>query len=317
MFRRNKPTLAGVIKAPPPPGFEADSPSEPLEGVPAHLQNSLFDWLAPIILAHYGEGWDKVSAMGGALPDHAAFVKLAERKLQIRLDVSNGERSAARDLGRRMDADQDVFLGVLALAVEHSRCGYSFQDEYEAMEQLDRMLREGGSVWEVAGNGDSDDPWHLRRRTTAEASAGIAAVVSAAGEVAEHMSAAWRAAFGQHPNPSEAYHRAVKAVEAAAIPVVHPTNPSAVLGHVIGELTAHPADWQVVWSRDAETTKLLGSRIAPLAVVISMLALLRANQTDRHGAGKSMPVTQEQAEVAVHLSLTLVQMFRSGAISHA
>jgi hypothetical protein len=46
-----------------------------------------------------------------------------------------------------------------------------------------------------------------------------------------------------------------------------------------------------------------------------MIALLWEGQRDRHAGGPiSQPVTQEAAQTAVHLAVTLVQWFSAGAI---
>lgn len=62
------------------------------------------------------------------------------------------------------------------------------------------------------------------------------------GNASGHLGKAWAAAFDQEPNPSTAYSEAIKAVEAAAIPVVLPNDPLATLGKVVGELRANPAE---------------------------------------------------------------------------
>ena len=113
------------------------------------------------------------------------------------------------------------------------------------------------------------------------------------------------------PNPSRAYSEAVKAVEEAALPIVLPNDKSATLGKVIGELRATPSAWQCIFARDSKMTHT--TAVTPIEVVIGMLDLIWANQTDRHAP--ITPIVQEQAESAVQLALALVELFRSGAIS--
>jgi hypothetical protein len=56
----------------------------------------------------------------------------------------------------------------------------------------------------------------------------------------------------------------------------------------------------------------------PVQVVAMMLDLLWTNQTDRHGvAGDAREISQGQTEDAVHLALTLVRLFQSGAVTAA
>lgn len=78
-----------------------------------------------------------------------------------------------------------------------------------------------------------------------------------------------------------------RAVEGAAIPVTLPNDRLATLGKVL----------------------------APADAVVGMIALLWEGQRDRHAGGPiSQPVTQEAAQTAVHLAVTLVQWFSAGAI---
>ena len=124
------------------------------------------------------------------------------------------------------------------------------------------------------------------------------------------------AAHGQSPNPDEAYREAIKAVEVAAIAVVMPNDATATLGKVIGTMRQSPSTWTATLTTSVAAPGA-SSTATPVEVVIQMMDLLWRNHTDRHGVAPptpAVPVTHEQAEVAVHLALVLVQLFRSGAI---
>jgi hypothetical protein len=51
------------------------------------------------------------------------------------------------------------------------------------------------------------------------------------GRAGDLLSNAWRSVYGRHPDASSGYRYAVRAVEAAADPVVSPNNASATLGN--------------------------------------------------------------------------------------
>jgi hypothetical protein len=126
------------------------------------------------------------------------------------------------------------------------------------------------------------------------------------------LSAAWVAAYGRHAIASRAYSEAIKAVEAASIPVVLPGQKMVTLGKVIRELRDHPDRFQLVINAKE------GSGPADISAVHAMLSLLWEGQTDRHGAPTpTVPVTPEAAAAAVHLAVTLVQWFQSGAVQGA
>ena len=76
---------------------------------------------------------------------------------------------------------------------------------------------------------------------------------------------------------------------------------------MIGQLRANPQKYTVVFSRDASPAK--GTTLSPLEVVIALADSLWSNQTDRHAP--IVPITQTQAELAVHMAVTLVHTFRS------
>jgi hypothetical protein len=167
---------------------------------------------------------------------------------------------------------------------------------------LEQLLVNAGSAWRVA-----DDRRSLERRVDPTATEALRAV--AQGNAAPHLAAAWNAAYGRHPQPSRAYSEAIKAVEGAGIPVVLPgrTGAKATLGRVIQQLSDHSQDWRLAISTPAP-----GAGITPL---VDMLRLLWQGQTDRHGGSEpTAPVSAEAAEAAVHLAITLVQWFQSGAV---
>jgi hypothetical protein len=282
----------------------------PIEGVPRWAQPSLLKWLAPILNAV--ESQDAREPLTTLQLHSTEFLLLAERRLHLQLDWNHGGRATLESLGKFMDTP-DTFLHVLELAIEHVDLGYSFQQQDMALADLDRILTESGMMWRVdVQDIPTGDTWHghpgfqrvrtLQRRTTPEATDAVQALSRNSPNLAQHMTNAWNYAFGRNPDPRSAYREAILAVEAAAIPIIVPNNAKATLGSVIGEMRAAPQKWQLVLSRSSTQQPV------PIEVIASMAELLWVNQTDRHGPVQQ-PVIQEQAEMAVHLALTLVQAF--------
>lgn len=275
------------------------------------MQLSLYEWLLPILHAVQDEHSDRFSgtpAMG--------FVLVAERRLHITVDSSRGPRGATESLISLMDADSELFLRVLELAIEHVDMGYSFQAQAQALARLDQILTEAGSVWRLdIQRVDAGEGWHgrpayreirtLQRRTAVETASALQAISRDAPDVARHLATAWNHALGRNSDPGRAYSEAIKAVEAAAIPIVSPNDPKPTLGTEIGQLRATPDKWQVIVTRGV---KLGGAgAVSPMEVITGMVALLLAKHTDRHAPIE--PVSQAQAELAVHLALTLSHVF--------
>lgn len=138
--------------------------------------------------------------------------------------------------------------------------------------------------------------FRLRRRVSPATSEAVRRSTSTAGSASEHLDQAWQHAYGRDPDPSRAYAEAVRAVEAASIPVVTPNDPQAILGRVIGTLRSNPGKWRLSVSRPA---RLTGGTMDSVEVLIANMDLLWHNQTDRHAQADpqpTVPITQGQAE---------------------
>lgn len=123
----------------------------------------------------------------------------------------------------------------------------------------------------------------------------------------EHLRIAWSEAYGRTPDSGKAYLEAVRAVEAAAAPVVIPRDPLPTLGKILTALSDRPEKWVVT---------LGGSSQQPVDTRAVMDMLWRS-QFDRHGtADENVPmnVSDAEAEAAVHLAALLVHWFKTGAV---
>ncbi len=232
----------------------------PVEGVPPWARASLVRWLVPVLNAVQKRQYIAFTTRPG-IPS-TEFLLLAERRLHLTLKWGLGEQAALDDLGNQIAANGELFLQVIELALEHIDLGYSFQEQDAALAELDRILTEAGSVWRVdIQQVESGPEWHghkgyrvirkLQRRTSPEVVNALQAMGQSARTAAPHLTSAWNHAFGRNPNPTQAYSEAIKAVEAAAIPIVSPNDRTATLGKVLGQLRSTPQKWQVVLSEGA------------------------------------------------------------------
>jgi hypothetical protein len=175
-------------------------------------------------------------------------------------------------------------------------------------DNLTAMLEEGSSAWRV-----NDDRTGLTRRVdptvadAANSAADSAANTPAAGSAADHLRTAWGGLYQLRPDSSAAYRDAIRAVESAAHAVVEPNNSRATLGTMLGQLRAQPQ----LYALAIPGPDGMG-RIDPL---VGMMDLLWSGQTSRHGAQTTTRAeTWEEAQMAVHLAVTLVQWFTVGAV---
>ncbi|MWV57429.1 hypothetical protein [Rathayibacter sp. VKM Ac-2754] len=175
----------------------------------------------------------------------------------------------------------------------------------EAGMQLDGLLTSAGSEWTV---GARDGYAGLEKRVPEGVRRAADAAMSSAGHAGPLLSESWSSAFGVNPDYERAYSKAVKAVEAASIPVVMPTNRTATLGTVVGQMRAD-GDWGLELSREhpADTST---------RTVLAMAQTLWTGQNDRHAGQPGFTrSTRAEAEAAVLLAVPLVQWFTSGAIA--
>lgn len=172
-------------------------------------------------------------------------------------------------------------------------------------EELELVLRAGGSKWTV---GLRDGLAGLELRVPEGVHEAARAAMAMPGNAGVLLSEAWHAAYGINPDPEKAYAKAIKAVEAAAIPVVSSTNAAATLGTVISQLRDQ-GNWKLGLTREHTTH-------TTQQVVLGMAQALWTGQNDWHaGQPGYTPSTPAEAEAAVMLAVPLVQWFSSGAIA--
>lgn len=172
---------------------------------------------------------------------------------------------------------------------------------------LRRLLEESRSVYEI-----QPDQRGLRRRIDAA----LAEAVKRAGEAPgstcrqaarEHLFRARDKLFGLHPDPGGAYVEVILAVEEVACPLFLPSDPVPTLGKVRNHLRdAGPAYEYILPGKDGA---------ASIAGVVGMLTDLWEGHSDRHGGGpRSVLVSQDAAEVAFTLAVSLITIFSTGAV---
>lgn len=175
-------------------------------------------------------------------------------------------------------------------------------------EVLSGLLDDAFSVLRVGPDGVG-----LERRADASAESAFGEVVrsaeaaAGAGSAAGQLRAAWGCVHALRPDPVKAYAQAIKAVESAAHALVEPRNTKATLGTMLGHLRSNRGRFSLVIPGPNGN-----GDVEPL---IACLTLLWDGQSSRHGSSRpTRDETFEEATMAVHLAVTLVQWFTSGAV---
>jgi hypothetical protein len=173
---------------------------------------------------------------------------------------------------------------------------------------LARLLAESRSVYEIR-----PDQRGLQRRAgavlagAADRAVSLAAAAGRPG-AGEYLTKARDRLFCLHPDPGAAYVDMIRAVEAVACPLFLPADPLPTLGKLRAHLLdAAPAYEYVLPGKD---------RAGNIDGVIAMITDLWEGHSDRHAGGpSSVQVSQEAAEAAFTLTVSLVTLFSSGAVT--
>ncbi|MCX4564692.1 hypothetical protein OHA02_52395 [Streptomyces phaeochromogenes] len=197
-------------------------------------------------------------------------------------------------------------LNLVALAQTHSYTGINIDWRSRAIDALEGILTLGGSPYRI-----NAERTGLEARVDATAHQALASTLTTAsdpnyGSASEHLATAWTCIYGRNPDPGKAYAEAIKAVECAAQATVEPKSKRATLGSMLKVLGN---------STQKFSTEIPATSGDDIMVVIEMMRRLWQGQSSRHGAQTpTKHETQGQAEMAVHLAVTLVQWFSAGFV---
>ncbi|MER5833366.1 hypothetical protein ABT116_21540 [Streptomyces sp. NPDC002130] len=256
---------------------------EPLwtEGVPDHLEVPIREWLYEVLRTY-----DMATPV-------AVRLKLPSRILKSRDPYA--ELATLDDPKNPMLRLEiiDATLSCMQQALQGARWNH-LQTAASIARHLEGILREGERR--------IDETLHATYDKAVEAGA------SKAETAADHLRAAFTEAYGIKPDPSAAYSRAIKAVEAVANPLFLPNAPEPTLGKVRAHLDQGRHKYEMVIADKTGAP-------ADIDAVVAMISLLWYGQRDRHEGGPtSAPVTLEAAETAVHTAAILVHWISSGSI---
>ncbi|MFI9393327.1 hypothetical protein ACIG53_20845 [Streptomyces bauhiniae] len=276
------------------------------EGVPEWLRESLWEWLSARMKVYVRES----SGFRGTVGHHTPVTDKLRRAERVgRISTGwTGSGSYHDDRVRGLTAlrkalyeNADAFLTVVDLELSE------LEPTGTPCERLEYLLEESASAWRVGTVAGRPGLVARIDKTVQLAAESTEALDARAGKL---LADAWRHAFSMQRDPSSAYRYAVRAVEAAAGPVLSPNDSLPTLGKMISALRSKPEKWDFSFTVD--------SAVEPKVVLLSMLQMLWTNEYTRHvdpDVNAPLHVSQREAESAVVLALTLVNWFASGAIS--
>lgn len=258
-------------------------PSQLHDGVPDHLRQPIQYWL---------EGVFGYRSPGGMAVSGMLRVATATG---IPVARTFNDPDVLKSIFAACDEDKDLYLDVIDAILN---LGQASPGEVWSLRDT---LQTGRSIFTVSGNGKS-----LQRRTDPTAEAALSEALAGRDASAEELSEAWEKAYGRDPDPSDAWDHAIKAVEAALVPIVCPRQDKPQLGHVLGQLSRQGDQWELALPG--------GDGSHSVEPLVKMLQLLWPNP-DRHGSSSERrSPTSEEAEALVHLAVAIVQWGRKGIL---
>lgn len=248
-------------------------------GIPTHVRAPLDEWVNSQL--HSSQGYLRTDRIDDLIAE--LQLPIAEALYRDRL----------KGIGRRIQADDDDFLDVI-----NYLCGYASTHD---LQKLERMLSLGMSVWRVRAGGTPG----LEERLSSTTQELVDRALTDSDAASEHLEAAWAAAFGRNPDPTAAWHAAVKAVEVLLQPIVERNNGKATLGTLVRALEAKPSKW---------TFPIATADGAYTAERFLEALKLVGYEPGRHGTDPSR-ATDEQARAVVLQAVVIVEWLRGGMLT--
>lgn len=262
----------------------------PYDDVPSHLEQPLWAWVSDWLAANDELPWAIGIIMRWQLTDSRSGTRAHNQSIN--------------EIGQKA-TDPDVLLELVEEVLKVCGASGRAPGRLPSGMELEQTLVLGNSAYAV-----SSDWTRLEMRVIPEVKAQVQAAADAApGSAGTHLAAAWNSAYARTPDPEYSYGQSIKAVEAAAAPIVSPTNLKATLGTMIADIRNKPSKWTFAISPGGEVG---------VTEVLHMMSLLWDGQTSRHGGvGQTVTETPAAARAAVNLAATLVQWLSDGTVGRA
>ena len=195
--------------------------------------------------------------------------------------------------------DESLALDVMDWLLGHG-CGHA--------QSLEHILKSAGHVLRVSPDGS-----RLVERIEPTLWNEYEQVTQLDDQASQYMQEAWALAFGRNPNGSDAWGKAIKAIETLLKPIVSPKNNKATIGSMTNELRQSLDKWECklpdrIYNVNGETNVKPG-----IEVFIDALATI-GYQPDRHGSDQPQDVDEATARSVLFLATTVVGWLRDGTL---
>lgn len=260
-------------------------PFTPVDGVPDFLWQYAMRWIE------------------NALNDDASIA--CGLSIDLRLERAGnyldfqGANYAVRSCLEETGHDQYTALDVIDWLLGHG---------FGHAQPLEHILKSAGHVLRVSPDGN-----RLVERIDPALWDEYEQVTQPDDQASQYMQEAWALAFGREPNLSDAWGRAIKAIETLLKPIVSPKNNKATIGSMTSALRQSPDKWECklpdrFYNVNGEINSKRG-----IEVFIDALATI-GYQPDRHGSDQPQDVDEATARSVLFLATTVVGWLRDGIL---
>lgn len=168
---------------------------------------------------------------------------------------------------------------------------------------LDNILKRGSSKWKV---GHRCGYPGLEQRVIPMMQEAADQLKESSESYSSFLSKSWHCAFGIHPNYSDAYSNAIKAIEAKTTGIIAPNDKTATLSKIAKVMRDQN------WHYSIESSYRATGRDG---IIQELMSALMNNHVDRHGSSETKNITEKQACAAVFSAVFVIQAFQSNLVS--
>jgi len=272
-----------------------------VEGVPEWLKNSINEWVTERFTLMLRI--DPLLSFEDTPKFDLKLLRRAERACKFSIPYTTdafGQQiinDAVLTIWRTLQNDEQV-LDLLDFLLADADTVLAFK--------LNSVLFEGGSAWTV---GERRGGIGLVRRVEETVLLRTNETIQNSGSAGMLLKQAWDDVYSVNPKPSDAYFKAIKAVEQISIPKVIPKQNMPNLSLVANQME-QDGDWYL--SSGVEITGQESNQI-----VVSLIRYLWHGHHNRHAGttAEHNEISQMEAETAVSVAVTLVDWFARGLVA--
>lgn len=271
---------------------------DPIDGVPTFMRHSVDEWIKNAIDNVMDDGWQSPVVQ----------IALDLRIAELNNNIDNGyDSDAVITCIQNGGLLGNIYDELRALDVMDWLLGHG----YGYAQSLEHILKSAGHVLRVSPDGN-----RLVERIEPALWGEYEQVTDPDDQASQYMQEAWTLAFGRNPSLSDAWGRAIKAVEVLLKPIVSPKNDKATIGSMTSAIRQAPNKWECKLPDRKHYCNGKTNIKRGIDVFIDALTTI-GYQPDRHGSDQPQEIDETTARSILFLATTVVGWLRDGVLTMA